>query len=77
VCTLIGALFGLQFVLALMPTPIQDHVYRYLPGPAGLAVTAVPPDPDVLAPWTGFGVFCVYAAVVLALASVRLRRSDA
>jgi hypothetical protein len=77
VCGLIGALFGLQFVLALMPATIQDHLYRYLPGPAGLAVTAVRPDPDALAPWTGFGVFCAYAAAVLALAALRLRHRDA
>ncbi len=76
VCTLIGALFGLQLVLALMPTGVQDDLYRYLPGPAGLAVTSVIPDPDGLAPWTGFGVFCAYAAVLLALAVWRLRRAD-
>lgn len=76
VCTLIGALFGLQLLLGLMPTAVQDHLYRYLPGPAGIAVTAVTPDPDALAPWTGFGVFCAYTAVVLGLAALRLRRAD-
>jgi ABC-type transport system involved in multi-copper enzyme maturation permease subunit len=77
VCILIGGLFGLQLMLALAPQGIQDHLYRYLPGPAGLAVTAVRPDPYALAPWVGFGVICGYAAVVLALAAYRLRRSDA
>ena len=77
VCTLIAALFGLQLVLALAPMGVQDHVYRYLPGPAGLAVTAVHPDPDALAPWVGLGVFCAYVAIVLALAAYRLRRKDA
>ena len=77
VCTLIGALLGLQLVLALLPPEIQDHVYRYLPGPAGLAITAVAPDPDALAPWTGFGLFLGYAAIVLAVAALRLRRADA
>jgi len=75
--TLVGALLGLQLVLALFPASVQDHVYKYLPGPAGLAVTEVRPDPDSLAPWVGFGVICAYAAVVAALAAYRVRRSDA
>lgn len=77
VCTLIGALLGLQLVLALLPPALDDHIYRYLPGPAGLAVTQVTPDPDALAPWTGFGVFLGYSAIVLAVAALRLRRADA
>jgi hypothetical protein len=76
VCILIGALFGLQLLLALLPEGIQ-RVDRFLPGPAGLAVTAVHPDPNALAPWAGLGVFCAYAAVVLAAAAYRLRRADA
>ena len=45
---------------------------------AGLAVTTVRPDPaSSLAPWAGFGVFCLYAAVLLSLAAVRMRRGDA
>jgi len=77
VCTLIAALFGLQLAIALMPQTVEDHVYRYLPGPAGLAVTEVRPDPDALAPWVGFGVICAYTVVMLAVATYRVRRSDA
>jgi len=29
-----------------------------------------------LPPWTGFGVFCLYAAVLLGLAALRMRRGD-
>jgi len=29
-----------------------------------------------LAPWTGFGVLCAYAAVALILAAILLRRRD-
>jgi ABC-2 type transport system permease protein len=77
VCTVIGALLGLQLVLGLLPASVQDNVYRFLPGPAGLAVTEVAPDPDALAPWTGFGVFLGYTVLVLAVAALRLRRADA
>jgi hypothetical protein len=41
-------------------------------------VTTVYPDPSTsLAPWSGFGVFCLYAAVLLGLAAWRMRRGDA
>jgi ABC-2 type transport system permease protein len=52
-------------------------VYPYLPVPAGAAVANVRPDPAALAPWNGFGLFCLYVAVVLALAAWQLRRRDA
>jgi hypothetical protein len=29
-----------------------------------------------LQPWTGFGLFCLYAAIMLGLAAWRLRRRD-
>jgi ABC-type transport system involved in multi-copper enzyme maturation permease subunit len=74
--TLVAALLGLQLVVALLPMSIQNHVYKFLPGPAGLAVTAVRPDADALSPWVGFGVVCGYAAVAAGLAVYRLRRSD-
>jgi ABC-2 type transport system permease protein len=75
--TLIGLLFGLQLLLGLAPASVVDHVNRYLPAPAGLAVTSVAPDPSSLAPWAGLGVFCAYAVVALGLGAFRLRRRDA
>ncbi|HEY1487953.1 MAG TPA: ABC transporter permease subunit [Micromonosporaceae bacterium] len=75
--TLIGALFGLQLLVALVPASMSDHIYPYLPAPAGLAVTEVQPDSSALSPWVGLGVFCAYAVVVLALGAYRLRRRDA
>jgi ABC-2 type transport system permease protein len=77
----VGALFGLlfapQILVGFLPSTWSDHVYGYLPAPAGIAITSVWPDPTSLAPWTGFGVFCLYAAILLALAAWRLRRQDA
>jgi hypothetical protein len=36
------------------------------------------PDPASSLPaWTGFGVFCLYAAIFLGLAAIRMRRGDA
>jgi ABC-2 type transport system permease protein len=74
---LFGVLFGPQLLVGTLPAAWSDHLYPYLPVPAGVAVTAVQPDPASLAPWSGFGLFCLYIAVVLALAAWRLRRRDA
>jgi ABC-type transport system involved in multi-copper enzyme maturation permease subunit len=77
----VGALFGLlfapQILVGFLPSTWSDHVYGYLPAPAGIAITNLRPDPTSLAPWTGFGVFCLYTAILLALAAWRLRRQDA
>jgi ABC-type transport system involved in multi-copper enzyme maturation permease subunit len=77
----IGALFGLlfapQILVGFLPEAWSDRIYGYLPVPAGVAVTSVRPDPTSLGPWTGFGLFCLYTAVVLGLAAWQLRRRDA
>jgi len=74
--SLFGVLFGLQLVVGFLPATVADSVARYLPTPAGAAVTTVRPDPASLGPWTGFGLSCLYTAVVLGLAAWRLRRRD-
>jgi ABC-2 type transport system permease protein len=77
VAALFGVLFGPQLLVGLLPAEWSDRLYPYLPVPAGAAVANVRPDPTALAPWTGFGVFCLYTAVALALAAWQLRRRDA
>ena len=78
ISALFGVLFALPLVASFLPGSLSDEVSKYLPGTAGQAITTVHPDPATsLSPWTGFGVFCAYAAVLLALAAVRMRRGDA
>jgi ABC-2 type transport system permease protein len=77
VAGLFGLLFAPQLLAGLLPSAWSDRVYPYLPVPAGAAVANVRPDPAALAPWNGFGLFCLYVAVVLALAAWQLRRRDA
>jgi ABC-2 type transport system permease protein len=76
-----GVLFGVMFVLqilaALLPDSISQNIAKYLPGPAGLAITTTVHDPSALAPWTGLALFCAYTAIVLVLAAWRLRRQEA
>lgn len=78
ISALFGLLFALQIVVGFLPSDWSDHVYKYLPTPAGAAVTTVRTDPtSQLPPWAGLGVFCLYVVVALALAAWRLRRRDA
>jgi ABC-type transport system involved in multi-copper enzyme maturation permease subunit len=78
IAALFGLLFGVQLVAGFLPGSWADDVGKYVPTTAGQAVTAVHPDPtSSLPPWTGFGVFCGYAAVLLVLAALRMRRGDA
>jgi hypothetical protein len=78
ISALFGLLFAVQIVAGFLPGSLADEVGKYLPGPAGQAVTMVRPDAAVsLPPWAGVGVFCGYAAVLLGLAALRMRRGDA
>ena len=78
IAVLFGLLFAVQIVAGFLPGSWSDDVGKFLPGTAGQAVTMVRPDPaSSLPPWTGFGVFCGYTAVLLALAAIRMRRGDA
>jgi len=77
VAALLGLLFGPQLLVGLLPASLSDQLYRYLPVPAGAAVANVRPDPVILSPWTGFGLFCCYTGLVLGLAAWRLGRGDA
>lgn len=77
ISTLFGLLFVIPIIVRFLPSSWADPISKYLPGSAGQAVTRVRPDPAMLAPWTGFGLFCAYAVVVLIAAAVSLRRRDA
>jgi ABC-2 type transport system permease protein len=74
----VGLLFVLPGITALLPSNIGDAIAPYLPLNAGFAVaTSTFEDSHHLAPWTGFAVFCAYAALAMALAAVSLLRRDA
>ncbi|HEY1643092.1 MAG TPA: ABC transporter permease [Streptosporangiaceae bacterium] len=78
IAALFGLLFGIQILAGLLPGSAAQTVTKFLPGPAGQAVTTVHPDPaSSLAPWTGLGVFALWAAILLTAAALRMRRGDA
>jgi ABC-2 type transport system permease protein len=73
----VTALFGVILVLPLLASILPWNVNPYLPSGAGQAVMASQPDPNMLAPWTGFAVFLGYVAVAVAAAAITVRRRDA
>jgi ABC-2 type transport system permease protein len=78
----IAAVFGLIFVLpgivGALPSSWSNAISPYLPSEAGQAIfRAARDNTRALSPWTGFGVFCLYALVVMALAGFSLTRRDA
>jgi ABC-type transport system involved in multi-copper enzyme maturation permease subunit len=84
-----GVLFVLPLLGNLLPHSWQDHVNKWLPTVAGAQIwTAVhPPHSNsasplgtgglMFAPWTGFAVFCGYAAITIAAGLILFRKRDA
>ena len=77
IAALFGLLYGLPLAAGFLPGSMAADVTKYLPADAGQALTTVQPDPTMLQPWTGFGVLCAYAVVLLAISAARMRRADA
>ena len=77
VAVLFGVLFVPTLLTALLPSSWQDTLGPYLPMNAGDTIYAVRPEAHMLGPWTGFGVFCLYAAVALAAGFILIGRRDA
>lgn len=80
-----GAITGvIAFVIVLeplsqlIPGAWGDHIHGYLPTAAGrLIIQTSAHSHQVLSAWEGFGVFCLWTAVLLAVTAVLLNRRDA
>jgi ABC-2 type transport system permease protein len=80
ISTFVAVFFVLPPLTNLLPSSWSSHFVQYLPSNAGEVLfggggTGGLAHP--LAPWTGFGVLCAYAAVMIGFAAWRLRRADA
>lgn len=78
IASFVGLLFVLPGITAILPASVGDAINPYLPLNAGFTVTTSTfENSHHLAPWTGFALFCGYAALTLALAAWAMVRRDA
>lgn len=78
IAAFVGLLFVLPGISAILPSSVNDSVSPYLPLNAGTTVASHRFDNSHhLAVWTGFGLFCGYAAIAIVGAAVTMMRRDA
>ncbi|WP_035799786.1 ABC transporter permease subunit [Kitasatospora mediocidica] len=77
----VGALFGLLLILPILvgglPHSLALDIGQYLPSSAGESMWHVVGAQGMLSPGAGCGVLVLFVAAVTAMATLRLRRSDA
>jgi hypothetical protein len=78
ISTVIGVVFVLPILAGLLPGSWGAHINAYLPEQAGSLIDqAHETSGQLLSPWQGFGVFCLWTALLLAVAGYLLVRRDA
>jgi ABC-2 type transport system permease protein len=77
IATLLAVLLVLPIMVTALPGSWTSAVGRYLPSTAGRALFTMNAGHAMLSPWPGFGIFLLYAVVVMAAAALALRRRDA
>jgi ABC-2 type transport system permease protein len=78
IATAIGAILVLPILSGLLPGSWGAHVNAYLPEQAGSLITqAHQSSGALLSPWQGFGVFCIWTALLLGVSGYLLVRRDA
>jgi ABC-2 type transport system permease protein len=77
IAAIVGLLWVLPLVAQALPATWRNPIEEYLPSGAGQQVVATISTPHTMAPWTGFGLLCVYVAVALLGAFVLLVKRDA
>ena len=77
ISTLLGALLVLPIIVAALPGSFSRTLGRYLPSTTGRALFIQGGGDAMPAPGVGFGIFVLYAVVLIAGAGLVLRRRDA
>lgn len=77
IAAVLGLLFVPPILVELLPQSWQSTIGPYIPMEAGAQIYSLRGHADSLAPWTGFGVFCLYAVTALVVAFVLITRRDA
>jgi ABC-2 type transport system permease protein len=77
ITVIVGFVLVLSGLAQLVPGSAGKHIGAYLPTNAGrLIMSAHQTAENLLSPWQGFGVFCLWTAVLLVAAAVLLRWRD-
>jgi ABC-type transport system involved in multi-copper enzyme maturation permease subunit len=78
IATIIGIVLVLPILSGLLPGSWGAHINAYLPEQAGTLIgQASRASGDLLGPWQGFGVLCLWVAVLMTIGIVLLKRRDA
>lgn len=78
IATLFGLLFVPTILVSVLPHSAQATIAPYLPMNAGEQIfIATHHEANTLGPWTGFGVFSLYAAIAIVIGFATITRRDA
>jgi ABC-type transport system involved in multi-copper enzyme maturation permease subunit len=79
ITTSIGIVLVLPILTGLLPSDWwwAAHLNAYLPEQAGSLIYSARHQSDLLTPWQGFGVFCIWLVLLLGVAGYLLNRRDA
>jgi ABC-2 type transport system permease protein len=77
IAVIVAVLFVLPGIAATLPASVEHTVEKFWPTEAGSQVANVVRTAHTLSPWAGFGVFCLFAAILTAAAFYMLNRRDA
>jgi ABC-2 type transport system permease protein len=78
ISVIIGIVFVLPILTGLLPSSWGAHINAYLPEQAGTLIAHTHEQSgDLLSPWQGFGVLCIWTVLALVAAAYLLERRDA
>ncbi|MGO9295191.1 MAG: ABC transporter permease subunit [Streptosporangiaceae bacterium] len=77
IAAMVGVLFVLPGIAQALPDSWRNPVTEFWPTQAGGQLTSVYHSAHSLQPWPGFGVMCLFVAIVYAIAQALLDRRDA
>jgi ABC-2 type transport system permease protein len=77
IAAMIAVLFVLPGIAQALPDSWRNPVIEFWPTQAGGQLASVHPSAHSLQPWPGFGVMCLFVAIVYAIAWTLLDRRDA
>jgi ABC-type transport system involved in multi-copper enzyme maturation permease subunit len=73
----VGFVVVVSQLASLLPGSVGHHIQDYLPSNAGLMITRAHQESEnLLSPWQGFGVMCIWTVALLGVATYALKRRD-